>query len=67
MMRTLGTCDLYSVLATLFKYPIVATSLPELQFRDIYMHLAENCPPYAAATKKAFKLWTASCILGLGG
>lgn len=66
-MMTLGTCDLYSVLATLFKYPIVATSLPELHFIDIYMHLVENRPPYAAATTKAFKLWTASCILGLGG
>lgn len=46
----------FSALAALFKYLKVAMSLPELQFRDIYIYLVENRSPYTADRTKAFKI-----------
>lgn len=59
-LRILENCDPYSALAALFKSLKVATSFPELQFRDIYIYLVENRSPYTADRTKAFKIWIAA-------
>ena len=51
-LQVLGTCDPYTAPAAVFQ-PL--KTLPDLQFRDVYIYLAENPSPYTAARMRAYK------------
>ncbi|KAL0963068.1 hypothetical protein UPYG_G00349270 [Umbra pygmaea] len=54
-LQVLGTCDPYSAPTALFTPLKSTTSLPELNFGDVYIYLVENPSPYTAIKMKAYK------------
>ena len=54
-INILGPYDPYTAPADVFIALKLATSQPDLEFGDIYIHLIENQSPYTAQKMKAYK------------